>query len=226
MKIGILQCGHFPTAEGYPEHTYGDLYAGLLAGRGLDFQTWSVVDMEFPDSVEDADGWLISGSKHGAYEDEPFIRRLEEFIREAYAKNIPLVGICFGHQIIAQALGGKVEKFSGGWSLGRQIYDIEGGEVALNAWHQDQITRLPEDATVIGRSANCEYAALAYKGRAFSVQPHPEFSDDEVSLLLKVRRAALNETQAETVRENLGKPLANAALGDRIAAFFKESAHG
>ncbi|MCG6883494.1 MAG: type 1 glutamine amidotransferase [Silicimonas sp.] len=226
MKIGILQCGHFPTAEGYPEHTYGDLYAGLLAGRGLDFQTWSVVDMEFPDSVEDADGWLISGSKHGAYEDEPFIRRLEEFIREAYAKNIPLVGICFGHQIIAQALGGKVEKFSGGWSLGRQVYDIEGGEVALNAWHQDQITRLPEDATVIGRSANCEYAALAYKGRAFSVQPHPEFSDDEVSLLLKVRRAALNETQAETVRENLGKPLANAALGDRIAAFFKESAHG
>jgi len=224
-EIGILQCGHFPTAEGYPEQTYGDLYAGLLAGRGLEFQTWSVVDMEFPDSVNDAEGWLISGSKHGAYEDLPFIHRLEAFVREAYAKNIPLVGICFGHQIIAQALGGKVEKFSGGWNIGRQVYDIEGKEVALNAWHQDQITELPKEAEVIGQGPNCEYAALAYKGRAFSVQPHPEFSDDQVSLLLKVRRAALNEEQAAWVNANLGKPNSNTALADRIAAFFKEPAH-
>ena len=179
----------------------------MLAGRGLTFRTWSVVDMEFPESVDAAEGWLISGSKHGAYEDVPFIAPLEDFIRQAYERGIPLVGICFGHQIIAQALGGKVEKFSGGWTLGRQIYGIDGQECPLNAWHQDQVT------------------GLSYKGRAFSVQPHPEFSPDEVRLLLDVRRAALDEKQAETVRANLDKPLANEALADRIAAFFKEPAH-
>ena len=225
MHIGILQCGHFPTAEGFPKKTYGDLYTDMLAGRGLTFRTWSVVDMEFPESVDAAEGWLISGSKHGAYEDVPFIAPLEDFIRQAYERGIPLVGICFGHQIIAQALGGKVEKFSGGWTLGRQIYGIDGQECPLNAWHQDQVTRLPADARVIGTGPHSPHAALAYKGRAFSIQPHPEFSPDEVRLLLDVRRAALDEKQAETVRANLDKPLANEALADRIAAFFKEPAH-
>ncbi len=225
MKIGILQCGHFPTAEGYPEQTYGDLYARLLAGRGLRFRTWSVVDLEFPESIRDADGWLVTGSKHGAYEDHPFISPLEAFIRDAYDKEVPLVGICFGHQIIAQALGGKVEKFEGGWSLGRQVYQFGGKDMALNAWHQDQVTRIPEEARTIGSSDFCKHAALAYKGRAFSVQGHPEFGDSEINLLLKVRRAALSVQQAEDVRSNLGKPLSNSELADQIAEFFKEPAH-
>ena len=66
MHIGILQCGHFPTAKGFPKQTYGELYEAFLSGRGMTFQTWSVVDMDFPDSIDSADGWLISGSKNGA----------------------------------------------------------------------------------------------------------------------------------------------------------------
>ena len=146
MHIGILQCGHFPTAEGFPEQTYGDLYEALLSGRGMTFQTWSVVDMEFPESIESADGWLVTGSKHGVYEDLPFIPKLEQFLREAYEADRPIVGICFGHQILAQALGGTVEKSARGWALGRQLYDLEGETVALNAWHQDQVTRPPSEA--------------------------------------------------------------------------------
>ena len=225
MQIGILQCGHFPTAEGYTEQTYGDLYSEFLKGRGLTFRTWSVIDMEFPYSVHDAEGWLISGSKHGVYEDEPFIKPLEQFVRDAYAEQVPLVGICFGHQIMAQALGGKVEKFEGGWSLGRTTYQLDGEDVALNAWHQDQVTQPPAEAKTVGKSEFCAHAALAYRGRAFSVQAHPEFEDSHVSLLLDVRRAALDEDQAAAVRANLGKPLSNADLAKRITAFFKEPAH-
>ena len=225
MHIGNLQCGHIPTGKGHPKQTYGDLYTEFLKERGLTFQTWSVVDMDFPDSPLVADGWLLSGSKHGAYEDLPFIAPLERFVRDAYAAKVPLVGICFGHQMIAQALGGKVEKFSDGWSLGRQIYDLEGKSVALNAWHQDQVTRTPKDARTIGSNELCKHAALAYEGRAFSVQAHPEFTDDHVSLLLDVRRAALDEDQAAAVRANLGKPLSNTELAERITAFFKEPAH-
>ncbi|MDJ0638823.1 MAG: type 1 glutamine amidotransferase [Paracoccaceae bacterium] len=225
MLIGILQCGHFPAAEGFPDKTYGDLYATLLAGRGLTFRTWSVVDLEFPESVRAADGWLISGSKHGAYEDEPFIPLLEAFLRDAYAADVPLVGICFGHQILAQALGGRVEKFEGGWSLGRMTYDLEGRELELNAWHQDQVVEVPSEARTIGQSDFCAHAALAYRGRAFSVQPHPEFSHDDVERLLTVRKANITPEEGARVREGLGRSLSNEVLADRIAAFFKEAPH-
>ena len=95
----------------------------------------------------------------------------------------------------------------------------------MNAWHQDQITRLPADARPVGSSEFCRFAALAYSGRAFSVQAHPEFNDAEIQRLLSVRRAALSEEQAEEVRAGIGKPLSNSDLADRIAAFFKEPAH-
>ena len=99
--------------------------------------------MQFPADARDADGWLISGSRHGAYEDLPFIAPLETFIREVFSAKIPLIGICFGHQIIAQALGGTVEKFAGGWSVGATEYQLDGEQVMLNAWHHDQVTSLP-----------------------------------------------------------------------------------
>lgn len=226
MLIGILQCGHFPSADGFPEHTYGDLYQRLLKGQGFDFRVFSVVDMEFPEDINAADGWLISGSKYGAYEDIPFIPRLEDFIRDCYAAHVTIVGVCFGHQIIAQALGGTVEKFSGGWSLGRQTYDFEGAAVALNAWHQDQVTTPPDDAQTVATSELCQHAALAYRGKAFSVQAHPEFDRDEVALLMQVRRAAVPPEMVEDIRAGLDQPVANTQMADRIARFFKESLNG
>ena len=90
---------------------------------------------------------------------------------------------------------------------------------------QDQVTVLPKDARTIGRSDFCAHAALAYRGRAFSVQPHPEFTADEVALLLSVRRADLDPGIAQEVRANLDKPLSNRHLADRIAGFFKENVH-
>ena len=227
MLIGILQCGHFPTAEGFPDRTYTDLYSDLLAGRGLSFRTWSVVDMEFPEDVGDAEGWLITGSKHGAYEDLPFIPPLEDFIRAAYAAGVPQVGICFGHQIMAQALGGRVEKYAGGWSAGRVEYEIDGEVVPLVAWHQDQVVEKPEAAEVLCSTDFCRYAALAYGDRAMSMQPHPEFDDEATRLLLETRApGVVPPMMIETARQALGQPLASDKAADRIAAFFKEAAHG
>lgn len=227
MLIGLLQCGHFAQAAGYPARTYTDLYSDMLAGHGLDFRTWSVVDMEFPDSVDDADGWLITGSRHGAYEDLPFIAPLEEFIRKAYDASVPMVGICFGHQIIAQALGGKVEKFDGGWGVGRTEYDFDGETLALNAWHQDQVVTPPAEADVIASSDFCRYAGFRYKGRAMSVQPHPEFDQAAVDLLLNVRApGVVPDDRLRMAKGQSGKPVDNAAMAEQIVAFFKEYAHG
>jgi len=181
-----------------------------------------VVDMEFPDSIHAADGWLLTGSRHGAYEDHPFIPPLEEFIRRAYADGVPLVGICFGHQIIAQALGGKVEKFKGGWSVGPQEYDFGGETLTLNAWHQDQVTVTPPDATVIAGNGFCTNAALAYGDRAFTVQAHPEFSDMFVEGLMRTRgRGIVPEDRLRAAADRLGTPLSDQTIADRIAEFFR-----
>ena len=223
MIIGILQTGHAPD-ELRPEHgDYATLFERLLAGRGLEFRTWSVVEMEFPAGPHDADGWLITGSRHGAYEDLPFIAPLEELIRAIFAADVPLVGICFGHQIIAQALGGRVEKFAGGWAVGPQVYDWGGAPVRLNAWHQDQVTQRPEGATLCATHEFCENAALLYDNRAFTVQAHPEFANDFLAGLIETRgRGRVPDARLAAAREQLGQPTDNARLADRIAHFFKE----
>jgi len=225
MKIGILQCGHAreKIAEKYGDYT--DMFQRLLSGNGFEYLTHDVVDMDFPASIHDADGWLLSGSRHGAYDELEFIKPLEAFIKGAYAKSVPMVGICFGHQIIAQALGGKVVKFDDGWSIGRQQYDFVGhGPLSLNAWHQDQVIEVPDDAKVIASNAFCENAALKYGDLIYTVQPHPEFSKqifaDFVTLLRPTGNYPVDLMDAALSKS--GMPISDAELAKQIAAFFKE----
>lgn len=220
MQIGILQTGESPDAL-REQGDYPDFFETLLAGKGLTFRRWAVLRNDFPASVHECDGWLITGSRFGAYEDHPFIKPLEEFIRAAYAGHVPVVGICFGHQIIAQAMGGKVEKFSGGWSVGPTEYDFGGQTMTLNAWHQDQVTQKPEAATRIASTDFCQNAALLYDDRMFTVQPHPEFTADFVQGLIDKRgRGLVPDATLDAAVARIDTPLDRAPMADRIAAFF------
>ncbi len=222
MKIGILQTGHAPDAMRPDTGDYADLFTRLLGDHAFDFETYDVVDMQFPGDVHDADGWLLTGSRHGAYEDHAFIAPLETFIRDAYAAAVPMVGICFGHQIIAQALGGKVEKFGGGWAVGRQIYDWQGEAIALNAWHQDQVTVRPDGADIVATNDFCENAALIYGDRIFTVQAHPEFDNAFTKRLGDTRgEGVVPQPVLAAARATQHDPIDNALIADQMARFFK-----
>lgn len=222
MKIGILVTGHVPEDLSVVHGAYPAMFQKMLAGNGFTFAAYGVVDGEFPADVRECDGWLITGSRHGAYEPHPWIPPLEDFIRRAYRAHVPLVGICFGHQIMAQALGGKVEKHKGGWGVGPTEYKTGKGRIKLHAMHQDQVVKRPPDATVIATAEYCENAGFAYKGRALSFQPHPEFPDGYMRDLIKKRAGTVIPAgQADEALAQVGETLDTGTIAADIAAFFK-----
>lgn len=227
MKIGILQTGRVNEALAPVHGEYPQMFARFFAGRGFDFETWPVLDGIVPERPNLAEGWLITGSRFGAYEDHPWIPPLESFVRVTYRSGVPMIGICFGHQIIAQALGGKVEKADTGWSTGRVEYRIEGEDRPLSilAWHQDQVVEPPADARVIGSSRECPIAMLDYRGRALTLQPHPEFDSGYVNGLIDtVGQRTLDVHQRRRARSSLHHDLDSGRIADILAGFLRTRA--
>jgi GMP synthase (glutamine-hydrolysing) len=221
VHIGILQTGHAADPIRAQHGDYDCMFRRLFAGHGFRYTTWNVVDGAFPQGPEAAEGWLITGSRHGAYDDLPWIAPLEDLIRAIHDAGRPLVGICFGHQIVAQALGGRVEKFAGGWSVGPQTYRIEGDEYRVAAWHQDQVVEVPPNARVIGESDFCRNAALLYDG-VLTVQPHPEFDAATVGALIEHRgRGTVPDTLLAAAADGLARPMDRGRMADRLAGFLK-----
>lgn len=223
MLIGILQTGLAPEALSAELGDYPDMFAQLLDGHGFTFRSFRVVEGIFPASVQDCDGWLITGSRHGTYENHPWIPPLEQFIRDSFAARVPMVGVCFGHQVIAQAMGGKVERYAGGWAVGATDYDFDGETMTLNAWHRDQVTQVPNGAKVIASNDFCTNAALLYEGHALTMQPHPEFRPDFVDGLIRTRgKGVVPDELMVAASARLTEPLQNRTMANQIAAFFKE----
>lgn len=192
MKVAILETGRPPGTLAEEFGDYRAMFADLL-GPGFELESFDVQAGTFPDPAADG-AYLITGSPAGVYEPLPWIEPLQQFIRAA--DGAKMVGICFGHQVMAEALGGHVEKSDKGWGAGLHRYQIirrepwmDGtSEIAAPASHQDQVVLQPANTNVVARSDFTPFAALAWTDRpAISFQFHPEFSPAFAKALIEQR---------------------------------------
>lgn len=237
MKLTILETGRAPgaLADIYPR--YPEMVSALLSrvDDSLFFETVSLWDGQPLPPLAGLDAVLVTGSPFGVYDSPPWIDPLRAFIREAHAARLPMVGICFGHQIIADALGGDVRKSEKGWGVGRHTYDIverapwmrdAGASFSLVASHQDQIITPPASARTLARSAHTGHAMLAWADAPIlTLQGHPEFSDSFAAALYGARRGgALSDDMTDAAIESLARPDDNDLVAEWIAGFLRTAA--
>lgn len=234
MRVTLLETGRPPgrLAELYP--SYPAMFERLLAAADerLTFETVAVCDAVAPPDPRACEAVLITGSPAGVYDDLAWIEPLRGFIREAAAAATPMVGVCFGHQILADAMGGVVRKSEKGWGVGRHVYELSGrrawmGEAgasfALAASHQDQVIEPPPGAETLAANAHTAHAMLAYRDAPIlSLQGHPEFNDTFASALYSARRGvSLSDAAVDAALGSLATPDDNAEVGEWIVAFLR-----
>ncbi|HEV2364867.1 MAG TPA: type 1 glutamine amidotransferase [Caulobacteraceae bacterium] len=233
MKIGVLETGAPPKDLQPRFGRYPSMFETLI---GPDAFTWASYDVRrgvFPASPEECAGYIVTGSAAGVYDPEPWIEKTEAFLRAAKGR-AALVGVCFGHQLMAQAFGGKAVKSEKGWGIGLHRYGVESrkpwmdaaASVAAPASHQDQVVAAPPGASVV---ASCEFTpigALAWDdGSAISIQLHPEFDPAYARALIETRGAdgRYAPGQAEKAIASLEGPNDRERLGRWIGDFLKRS---
>ena len=240
MLIGILETGRVSETLIPRYGEYVPMFEAWLrpADPGFSYRAYATVDGEIPDSPVECDAWLVTGSKHGVYDDLPWIAPLKAFLRAARTAGQPIVGVCFGHQILAEALGGSAVKSAKGWGAGVHDYEVlrrpnwmadAPSSFAIHAMHQDQVTAIPEDATVLAASPFCEFAMLAYGDPeapdAISIQPHPEFDEDYARALVEMRTGvAIPEDRSAAALATFGRAVHQHDFARWCAGFLRNAA--
>ncbi len=237
MKIGILQADSV-LDQFQPVHgNYPGMIAGTL-GQAADelqvvaeFVNYDVEHGVYPDAIEECDGYVITGSKKSVYDDEPWIEPLKAFTRELHAAEKKLVGLCFGHQLIADALGGQTLGAETGWCVG-----IHRSEVLHSSWfmeddelsfytlivsHRDQVMLLPEGAQLLASAEQCPNSMYSIGDHIFTMQGHPEFNREYSRDLMEMRRDILGPETYRAGVASLDEPLMRDIVSRWIIRFIK-----
>ena len=228
-RVGLLVVGHVDPKSVAIAGDYPELFEGLLGPFGVALVPYALDEGRFPASLRECDGWICSPSRQSAYDDLPWIADAEELHREIIRDEHAYVGICFGHQLLAQALGGRVARAGDGWGVGVQEYALVESlpcmeprldRVALIASHQDQVVDVPGAARVIATNDSCPVAGLAVGDRAWTLQGHPEFVPSLADHLLAGRVELIGAERVAQARASLTRPLDRTVVGRWIAQFF------
>jgi GMP synthase-like glutamine amidotransferase len=202
------------------------MFERLFAQAGFQgrIDSFSARHGQYPDNFAAYDAVLLTGSRADAFSDEAWVVALRERVHQLLAQKHKLLGVCFGHQLIAHCLGAPVQRAPQGWRAGRQVYNwlgqpehlgltaVQAPQVGLLASHQDQVLALPPGATLLATHEQCPVAAYAVEDRVFCIQPHPEFTPEMSAFLLDKRRALLGESFYQTAMGDLHAPHDGVAL--------------
>jgi len=234
MKIAILQCDdvlekfqpQFGSYIGMIEHMFACI------DGSFEFDRYDCRKQEYPDNLDIYDFFITTGSRASVYDDVMWIETLIDFVRRLHREKRKLIGICFGHQIIAQAFGENVEKSERGWGIGVAVNRI----VCTPDWmsktqtnlniivsHQDQITSLPEEATIIAESDFCPFFIVQWNDHFLSIQGHPEWNKEYSKALINERRAIIPHPIVDVGLQSLTKPLDNMCFVRWIIDFIQNS---
>ncbi len=234
MKLTIIQTGDVPVPLRPRFGAYPPMFRRMFeaAGVSFDYETVPVLDgAPFPDPANLA-GVIVTGSAAGVYDrHHAWIEPLRAFIRAAYAARTPMLGVCFGHQIMADALGGDVRKSEKGWGMGRHVYEVRrrpallataAETLAIACSHQDQVITPPAEADIFLASDFTPNAGLLYRnGAAVSLQPHPEFDDDYVVALAELRRGTAADDVVDGALASVSLPSHSREVAGYLGAFLK-----
>lgn len=235
VKVCILDNDHLDPAVADTYVSYGVMTEKMFAAAGVAwrFDRFDTPLGRYPDSFDDYDVVLLTGSKADSFSDEPWVQELRRRVTALLQQRKKLLGICFGHQLIAHCLGAQVGRAPNGWGMGRMAYDWVGpaplkpaaSEATLNllASHQDQVLTLPVGATLQARSDFCPIAAYSIDDHVFCVQPHPEFVESYSAYLLDKRRDRIGEERYATARAALSLPHDGLDVARYMQAFIEGS---
>ncbi len=214
LKLGILQTNHdksVAVGDAFPDdaHRFRDMFDAQ--DQRFTYRVYMTIGGEVPTDVDEQDAYLITGSPLSVLDDLPFLPPLYDFIRRADAARKPLLGVCFGHQAIAVALGGQVARAD--WNIGIETTQFTprpfmADQVALNLYtfHHDAVTHLPDGCRLAGSSPGCDNASFAKGQHIFTTQAHPEFSDAFMRCVLDATRAELDPQTFNAAHASLSRP--------------------
>ncbi|OUR73776.1 GMP synthase [Marinomonas sp. 42_23_T18] len=236
MKIGLLQCDSVMDSLQGEHGNYPAMFRDLFKSvdDSIELSIFDVREGQYPDDIHAFDGFVTTGSRHGAEDDLPWITELIGFVQKLYQEKVKLVGICFGHQIIAKALGGQVVKSDKGWGVGVSVNEVVDDSAQKLTWmqphkaemklivsHQDQVVQLPEGSQVLAASDFCP-AYMYQVGECFlSVQGHPEFSKAYSNDLMESRRDRISHDVIEAGQASLEQDVDDELMTRWIINFLK-----
>lgn len=220
IKVGILLTDHVLKDLQVKHGDQPDFYNYIfhLADPSVSLCTYDIVDNKYPKNINDCSGYLITGSKLSVYDDLGWIKRLKKFILKLHENRKPLIGVCFGHQLISDALGGKTEVAKKGWTVGNQEYNFKAHfpwikeptkPIKLLHSHKDQITKLPEEAELIASTEKVPIGMYRVGTHIMCHQGHPEFTSDYVMDVATKRRNILGEEKYQEAVQSLTREIPN-----------------
>jgi GMP synthase-like glutamine amidotransferase len=230
MHIGLLECDHVEGRFPHIAGGYREMFSALLAPHvpNLKFTYYDACHGSLPATPDACDAYICSGSQFSVYDAREWIEPLGEFLRKLQRTRVPYVGICFGHQMLAQALGGEVARAPQGWGIGVHEMSIVGREpwmrpeqpgCRLQYMHGDQVQKLPAGAMVLARSGHCEVAMFRVGDSMLGIEGHPEFPAGFNEALIRARRDRIGAAAADRALEGVNGPTDSALVGKWIAEF-------